>query len=160
MFRDFVIDAIFPCEVLDGPPFTADELWNIIDTLLNKAANTVPEDDQLDFYMPEADIFETETTLRFVLPLPGVKAEDIKIEATATDVSIEAERKELYTNSDQDNWTQQGWLADSNSVQLFEYSLPSRVNPDQYTAKLTDGVLVIEWQKQPSVTVDVKIQST
>lgn len=96
-------------------------------------------------WRPLADISETDDAYLVELDVPGVKRDDITIEATGTELAIRGECKE----------TEKAGLLRTRTRRIgqFEYRtlLPHEVNADAITANLTDGVLTVTVPKSEAV---------
>ncbi|KAG0197871.1 hypothetical protein BGX28_008633 [Mortierella sp. GBA30] len=90
-----------------------------------------------DFMSPAVDVYETEKGWNIHAELPGVRKEDIKIDATDNSVTISAESKFSQDyNRDNVRYQERRFGTFSRTIPL-----PDSVNRDMIEAKYTDGVL-------------------
>lgn len=113
-----------------------------------------------DKYKPEVDVFDTPQTFVIHVPLPGAKKEDIELnwDPKAVEISITG-----VINRPGSEDLVKTIALDERTVGAFERKvrLGSRVNPpkvegDSISAKLEDGVLIIEVPKTEPDDVEVK----
>ncbi len=107
------------------------------------------------FKSPEADIIETDKEFRIVVDLPGVKKEDIKINATEDTVEISAERKR------EEKEEREGFLRREREFGKFyrRFTLPTKVNPNEAKARYNNGVLEIVLPKvEAKERAEIKIE--
>lgn len=113
-----------------------------------------------DKYKPEVDVFNTPETFFIHVPLPGAKKEDIELNWDPKAVKISISGVIIRPGSEDLVKT---IALDERKVGAFERKvrLGSRMNPpkidgDSISAKLEDGVLVIEVPKTEPDDVEVK----
>ena len=110
--------------------------------LVDAEERTVPA----KYYVPAADIYETEAALRVVLEMPGVKKEDITVNLDRNVLQVEG-RIEFsnYENTDA-VYTEYniGHFARS-------FSVGSAVDPDTIEAAVKDGILTLTLHKRKEV---------
>jgi HSP20 family protein len=86
---------------------------------------------------PVVDVFETDEAIELCAELPGMRAEDVKIDITDNVLSVSGERKlEKEEN-------REGYRRIERSYGSFErsFTLPHNVDQDHINAELRDGVL-------------------
>lgn len=99
--------------------------------------------DKVDFFTPQLDIEETETSYTFHVDIPGMKKEEIKIEVKDHELVISGERRrEKKTDAN-------GGSQYERSFGRFyrSFSLPANVEADSVEAKYDNGVLTLEVPK-------------
>ncbi|HEY6794531.1 MAG TPA: Hsp20/alpha crystallin family protein [Kineosporiaceae bacterium] len=124
------------------PPFREfDDLHERFNQLVNTVFGS-PVAGSVLGWTPPADFTETEDAYLLEVELPGVKREDITVEATGNSVAISGElcSQEERTGLVRSHTRHSG---------RFEYrtSLPTEANPDQISAELADGVLTVRVPK-------------
>lgn len=151
-----------------GPPFPFGAPWGmgrwadfLTGSITNDNKNNItPTDRETDDFKPEADVFDTEPSYVVHLSLAGAKKEDIG-------VSYDAEKSELsvagviHRPGDEDFL--KTLALDERRVGVFERKVrlgsranPAQVDADGITAKLTDGVLVVEIPKLDKDYVEIR----
>lgn len=98
---------------------------------------------------PAVDIFETNDNLQFYASLPGFVPDDVNVEATADMITIQGERKPVFTE-EKANVHRQGWASCGGSVSV-SYKLPVEVNPNEVKATFKNGILEIVLPKAEHV---------
>lgn len=88
---------------------------------------------------PFTDIMETKDSVVVTAELPGVRKEDIKINATEDAVEISAETKE------EKKVEEKGYYRRERSLGRYyrSYTLPARVKPEKAKASYKNGVLEV-----------------
>ena len=106
------------------------------------------------------DVWASDEALAITVEVPGVRKEDLAIEATADTISISGTRSRPEEPAKPAAAEQTRVLVNERSGQRFSrtVSLPWRVAPDQVEARLVDGVLTIglkraESDKRRTITV-------
>ena len=106
--------------------------------LTSKEEKTVPA----RYYIPNADIFETETALTVVMELPGVEKKD---------VSVNLENDVLRVEGKIDFSKYEGLEPLYAEYNIGHYAraftLSSKMDPDGISADLADGVLTLTLKK-------------
>jgi HSP20 family protein len=88
---------------------------------------------------PRVEVTETETDLRVVAELPGVKEQDIEVSLDDNVLSLRAEKKaERKDERENTHFTERSYGMFQRSLQL-----PFPVNPDEVNAAFEQGVLTI-----------------
>ena len=93
------------------------------------------------FWSPRVDVEQKSDAIVIRADLPGVRKEDVRVEATEESVTISGERCEEREEGGGD----QGYKTIERSYGSFYRAvpLPQKVNLDKLTAKMQDGVLQI-----------------
>jgi HSP20 family protein len=93
------------------------------------------------FWSPRVDVEQKGDAIVIRADLPGVRKEDIRVEATEEGVTILGERREER----EEGSDEQGYKAIERSYGSFfrTVPLPQKVNLEKLTAKMQDGVLQI-----------------
>lgn len=92
-------------------------------------------------WTPPTDVTETEDAWLVEIDVPGLRRDDITVEATGSYLAVAGEYKEKE---------RAGWRRSrTRRVGRFEYrtSLPTHVDVDRITADLADGVLTVRLPK-------------
>lgn len=94
---------------------------------------------------PEADVVETETEIRVLMEMPGMKSEDITIDLENNVLSVSGEKHEERSEQD-DRHT---WHLSERRYGQFSRSfvLPRDVEADRIEARFQDGVLRVSIPK-------------
>ncbi|MGE0554700.1 MAG: Hsp20/alpha crystallin family protein, partial [Gemmatimonadales bacterium] len=94
-------------------------------------------------WLPPCDIAEDKDSLRVTLELPGVRAEDVKLNLENNLLTIRGEKRQT---TDEKN---ERYHRYERSYGVFErsFTLPSTVDPDRIKARVEHGVLTIEIPK-------------
>lgn len=92
-------------------------------------------------WTPLADVSETEDAHLIEVDLPGVKREDITVEALGSELVISGEFKQAERAGRLRSQTRRQGRFE------FRATLPAQVNPEQISAELTDGVLRVQVPK-------------
>jgi HSP20 family protein len=118
-----------------------DELHARFDQLLNGVFEPLAAGRGVSAWTPLADVSETDDAYVVEVDVPGVKRDDLTVEATGNELVIAGELKDEE---------RVGLLRSrTRRVGRFEYraSLPAHVNADGITADLSDGVLSVRVPK-------------
>jgi HSP20 family protein len=93
------------------------------------------------FWSPRVDVEQKGDAIVIRADLPGVRKEDIRVEATEEGVTILGERREER----EEGGDEQGYKAIERSYGSFfrTVPLPQKINLEKLTAKMQDGVLQI-----------------
>ncbi len=94
-------------------------------------------------YLPLTDIEETENDIVIKMEIPGLKKEDINIEATENSISVEGTFKEEKEE------VKEKTILRERSVRSYKrgFTLPVPVKPQEAKTSLEDGVLTINLPK-------------
>lgn len=93
------------------------------------------------------DIYETEAEYVYVLALPGVTLEGLKIEATADTISLKIERKPLFVQEGAKQ-LQSGNQSASAGEFTASYRLSREIEPEAVKAHFRNGVLELHLPKK------------
>jgi HSP20 family protein len=92
---------------------------------------------------PRIEVSETETDLRIIAELPGVKEQDIEVALDDGVLTLRAEKKtERKEERENTHFTERSYGVFQRSLQL-----PFQVNPDEVNAAFEQGVLTITMPK-------------
>jgi len=94
-------------------------------------------------FMPEANISETENAIEVAIDLPGMKAEDVKVELHDRALFISGEKKE---EKEEKGKTFHRLERRSGSFRRV-FTLPAEVEDGKVDAKFADGVLTVTLPK-------------
>jgi len=103
------------------------------------------------------DLWETKDAYQLRADLPGVKADDLEINATSDSISISGEVK------DQAEVTEDGWLRQERRVGKFQraFTLPIAIDPAKVEATFENGVLSLVLPKAESTKPrTIKVNAT
>lgn len=103
------------------------------------------------------DIGETEREVVIRAKLPGYKKSEISLNVTETSIEIVASKKENFIERTKKSFRQES----SAGSQHVQFTLPSRVDPNQAKAKLDNGTLTVIMPKLETETrkkkkIDIK----
>ncbi|HEV2131319.1 MAG TPA: Hsp20/alpha crystallin family protein [Longimicrobiaceae bacterium] len=90
---------------------------------------------------PDADIVETESEIRVMVELPGMRAEDVSVDVENNVLTISGEKKEEREEEEEGST----WHLSERRYGRFSRSflLPRNVEQDQIQARFEDGVLSV-----------------
>ena len=96
-------------------------------------------------WAPELEVFERDNKFFVRVDLPGLKKEDLKIEVTHDELTIEGERKLAKEEK------QEGFYRSERTYGTFyrRIAIPEHVKAEDATATFKDGVLQIEMPAIP-----------
>jgi HSP20 family protein len=111
--------------------------------LASKEESTVPA----RYYVPYTDIYETDDRLTVVMEVPGVEKKDVKVDLEDDVLRVEAQIDFNKYNSLDPVYTEY-------NVGHFRrsFTLGSKVDRDNITAQLDDGVLTLTLKKTKDAT--------
>ncbi|MCC9165909.1 Hsp20/alpha crystallin family protein [Pontibacter harenae] len=125
-----------------------DVMPNTFSSMLDRFFNESVNSRNFAGFTPHVDACETEEGFEIELALPGVKKEDISIDFQEGKLTISGERK-LEKKEEGRRYhmleTQYGSFSRS-------FYLPDKVNPDQISAQLDNGVLLVTVPKDENKT--------
>ena len=106
--------------------------------LVSKEEKTVPA----RYYVPAADIFETEDALTVILEVPGVEKKNLN-------VKLESDVLQIDAQIDFANYEGYEPVYTEYNVGHFQraFTLSSKIDQDKITAELHDGVLTLTLKK-------------
>jgi len=119
--------------------------WRRMGRLLDETAPWSQENTgaMTSSWLPPCDIAEDKDNLRVTLELPGVRAEDVKLNLENNLLTIRGEKRQT---TDEKN---ERYHRYERSYGVFErsFTLPSTVDADRIKARVEHGVLTIEIPK-------------
>lgn len=107
--------------------------------------------------LPSCNVYETDTEYQFLMPMPGVRVQELDVHVSGSQLVIKGERKRPEQIQDEQYRRQERWTGRwSRSIQL-----PDRADPEQIQATLEHGILLLQIAKLPEtqprhVAVSVK----
>ena len=113
--------------------------------------------DRLGTLAVPVDLWETKDAYQLRADLPGVKADDLEINATSDSISISGEVK------DQAEVIEDGWLRQERRVGKFQraFTLPIAIDPAKVEATFENGVLSLVLPKAESTNPRmIKVNAT
>ena len=127
-------------------------IWNPFQELarLERDINKAFEGSTSGFFSPLTDVKETEDKFIIDMNVPGMKPEDVNIEATSDYIEIKAEKTE---NADEKKIQEKGWTArhierrSEKYYRKMHFNIP--VDAQNAKLELKNGVLHIELPKSP-----------
>jgi HSP20 family protein len=128
-------------------PFAGDlfQTWRRMSRLLDETvANGNGESGAItSAWLPPCDIIESEGVLRVALEIPGVRAEDVKVNVENNVLTIRGEKRQLVDEKGE------RYHRSERPYGVFErsFTLPSTVDADRITARTESGVLFVEIPK-------------
>jgi HSP20 family protein len=111
--------------------------------LVAKEEKTVPA----KYYIPPADIYETDDALTVILEVPGVEKKNVNINLENDVLKIDAQIDFSKYESHEPIYTEY-------NVGHFQraFALSSKIDQDNITAELNDGVLTLTLKKSKEAT--------
>ncbi|HQR44361.1 MAG TPA: Hsp20/alpha crystallin family protein [Gemmatales bacterium] len=95
--------------------------------------------------LPSCNVYETETDYQFLMPMPGVRSQDLDVQVIGSQLVIKGERKRPDTINDEQYRRQERWVGRwSRSIQL-----PDRADAENIHAHLDHGILLLQIAKLP-----------
>jgi HSP20 family protein len=107
-------------------------------------------------FLPQVDVFETESAITLKADLPGVRIGDLNIKVENDTLVLSGER--AAESTEQNSWQR---LERSYGSFTRQFSLPDTVDSQKVAASLKDGVLTITLAKKDAAkprTIQVEIQ--
>ncbi len=107
--------------------------------------------------LPSCNVYESETEFQFLMPMPGVRSQDLDVQVSGSQLVIKGERKRPEQINDEQYRRQERWMGRwTRSIQL-----PDRADANQIQATLEHGLLLLQIGKLPEtqtrqVAVSVK----
>lgn len=95
--------------------------------------------------LPSCNVYETETDYQFLMPMPGVRVENLDIHVSGSQLVIKGERKKPEEINDNQYRRQERWVGRWSRV----IQLPDRADPEQIQATLEHGLLLLHVGKLP-----------
>lgn len=129
-------------------PFAGDifQTWRRMSRLLDETAGAYTGEDggaMTSAWVPPCDIAENENTLRVAVEVPGIRPEDIKVNIENTVLTIRGEKKQVVDEKSE------RYHRYERSYGVFErsFTLPSTVDAERISARVENGVLLVEIPK-------------
>jgi HSP20 family protein len=95
--------------------------------------------------LPSCNVYETEIDYQFLLPMPGVRNQDLDVQVSGSQLIIKGERKRLDTQADEQYRRQERWVGRlQRTIQL-----PDRADSENIQAHLDHGILLLQIGKLP-----------
>ena len=95
--------------------------------------------------LPSCNVYETENEYQFLMPMPGVRSQDLDVQVVGSQLVIKGERKRPEQINDEQYRRQERWTGRwSRSIQL-----PDRADPNHIQATLEHGLLLLQIGKLP-----------
>ena len=95
--------------------------------------------------LPSCNVYETDTEYQFLMPMPGVRTQELDVQVAGTQLVIKGERKRPELINDEQYRRQERWMGRwSRSIQL-----PDRADASQIQATLEHGLLLLQIAKLP-----------
>lgn len=113
---------------------------------------------ELGSWMPRVDVSESKNEYEITADIPGVRPEDIKVEASGQNIIIKGKRDEEKEIKEEKNKTWQRLERFWGSF-YREFELPQAADMEKVEAMAQNGMLMIKVQKKPeaqSKTIEVK----
>jgi HSP20 family protein len=108
-------------------------------------------------YLPAVDVQENEQAYLMKFDLPGMKQEDIKVEAHENQITVSGERR-----SESESTRGHQHLAEVNYGSfLRRFTLPQHIEMEKVSAKYENGVLTVEVakaEKSKPKTISVQVK--
>lgn len=121
----------------------ANETSNQIQRTERPVAPTVPEQTRPGpTYSPAVDIFESDDSLTLLADMPGVKAEDLKIDLREGVLTLSGHVTRPESERESDVLREYHW-----GTFFRQFALSETIDQEKIDAKLTDGVLRLELPK-------------
>ena len=120
-----------------------DSVQRQINRMFNEAVTPATSANRNYSRYPNAELTDTEEALILKLEVPGMKPEDIEIEATVKSVSVKGERKFEVAAEDADKTRSEFRYGSFDRV----ISLPARIQNTEVKAEYKDGILYLTLPK-------------
>lgn len=99
--------------------------------------------------LPSCNVYETENEYQFLMPMPGVRSQDLDVQVSGSQLVIKGERKRPEQINDEQYRRQERWVGKwSRAIQL-----PDRADANHIQATLEHGLLLLQIGKQPQQQV-------
>jgi HSP20 family protein len=109
----------------------------------------VDDGDRRPSFTPAVDIFEDEDAVLVRVELPGVRADDVEVDAGARVLTVRGERR-LENEAQRDGYHR---LERPYGVFSRSFELPASVDGQNAAAVMTDGVLTVRIPKRAAAGV-------
>jgi HSP20 family protein len=95
--------------------------------------------------LPSCNVYETENDFQFLMPMPGVRNQDLDVQVSGSQLVIKGERKRPDEQADEQYRRQERWVGRwQRSIQL-----PDRADTENIQAHLDHGILLLQIGKLP-----------
>lgn len=95
--------------------------------------------------LPSCNVYETAHEFQFLMPMPGVRSQDLDVQVSGNQLVIKGERKRPEEINDEQYRRQERWVGRwTRSIQL-----PDRADPERIQASLEHGLLLLQIGKLP-----------
>ncbi len=95
--------------------------------------------------LPSCNVYETADDYQILMPMPGLRAEDIDVQVVGSQLVIKGERKRPQEIGEEHYRRQERWMGRwSRALQL-----PERSDPSQIHASIEHGILILQIGKVP-----------
>ncbi len=134
----------------------ASDMERVVDTLLGRTVGNALRSGSLEKFIPTMDVAESAQEYTISMDLPGVKAEDVKIEMHEGKLTVAGQRATVNDQKDKSFHR----IERSSGSFLRTVSLPNEVNADQIEATYDHGVLHIRLPKlvkQQAKKIEIKV---
>lgn len=118
--------------------------------LLTESGRRLP----VTYHRPLTDIKETDKEITYTIDMPGLKKEDITIDASENNLQIHAQKHE--ENKQEENGTYRRERRYTGFKRTFR--LPENATAKEAKATYEDGVLTVSIPKDPAITSSKTIQ--
>ena len=106
----------------------------------------LPRGSEPDAWVPSFEVRETDTELRFLADVPGMRRDDLEVRVTGNRLAVSGLRHaEERTNHEQVHTWERSF-----GQFMRSFVLPEYIEPDHITSDLRDGVLTIVVPKKPA----------
>ena len=109
-----------------------------------------------EFWAPEVEVFQKNNELTIRADLPGLKREDVTVEITDNEVTIQGERKHEKEEE------REGYYRSERAYGSFvrSFTLPESASGEKVSAEFKDGLLTVHLPKDEKAkpkSIDVKV---
>lgn len=95
--------------------------------------------------LPSCNVYETDVEYQFLMPMPGVRSQDLDVQVVGSQLVIKGERKRPEQIQDEQYRRQERWTGRwSRAIQL-----PDRADANHIQATLENGLLLLQIGKLP-----------
>ncbi|HXN54362.1 MAG TPA: Hsp20/alpha crystallin family protein [Mycoplasmatales bacterium] len=123
------------------------EIFSPISQLERSLFSDFFSDELLNYYNPKYNTEVSEDNDRYyiLMELPGIRKEDIKLEASEGKINVEVEKKQISDNSKKVHYSELNYGYFSKSFDLGPF------NFDEINADLNNGILTLEIPKSSRI---------
>lgn len=94
---------------------------------------------------PPVNIYETAQEFVFILPVPGLRPQDLEVLAVGDRLTIRGERKRQQVSPEETFRREERWMGSWSRT----FALPERADVNAISASLENGLLVVKVAKLP-----------